>query len=91
MMTSQPAAIWRLGDRGVLAPGYAADITIFDPDTVAPRLPHVVQDIPGDAKRLEQFADGFAATIVNGEVLIRDGEATGARPGKLLRSSSASR
>jgi N-acyl-D-amino-acid deacylase len=88
MMTSQPAAIWRLRDRGVLAPGYAADITIFDPATVGPRMPHVVQDIPGNAKRLEQKADGFAATIVNGQVLIRDGEETGARPGRLLRAST---
>ena len=91
MMTSKPAAIFRLHDRGRLAPGYAADITIFDPDTVGPRKPHVVQDIPGNAKRLEQKADGFAATIVNGEVLIRDGEPTEARPGKLLRSSTLSR
>jgi N-acyl-D-aspartate/D-glutamate deacylase len=89
MMTSRPADIWRLRGRGRLAPGYAADITIFDPDTVAPAMPHVVEDLPGKAKRIEQHAVGFVATIVNGEVLIRDGEPTDARPGRLLRAQQA--
>ena len=78
MMTSRPADIWRLRGRGRLAPGQAADITIFDPDTVAPAMPYVVDDLPGKAKRIEQHAVGFVATIVNGEVLIRDGEPTDA-------------
>ena len=86
MMTSRPADIWRLGGRGRLVPGNAADITIFDPDAVAPAMPHVVEDLPGSAKRIEQHAVGFVATIVNGEVLIRDGEPTDARPGRLLRA-----
>jgi N-acyl-D-aspartate/D-glutamate deacylase len=89
MMTSKPADMWRLRDRGRLAPGYAADITVFDPDTVAPLMPYVVADLPGGAKRIEQRADGFAATIVNGEVLTRDGEPTEARPGRLLRLTRA--
>jgi N-acyl-D-aspartate/D-glutamate deacylase len=66
-------------------PGHAADITIFDPETVAPLMPYVVDDLPGGAQRLEQQAEGFAATIVNGEVLTRDGKPTEARPGRLLR------
>ena len=69
MITSRPADIWRLRDRGRLAPGYAADITIFDADTVAPLMPRVVQDLPGGAKRIEQRAEGFTATIVNGQDL----------------------
>ena len=89
MMTSRPADIWRLRGRGRLAPGHAADITIFDPDTVAPAMPYVVEDLPGKAKRIEQHAVGFVATIVNGEVLIRDGEPTDARPGRLLRAQQA--
>ena len=86
MMTSRPADIWRLRDRGRLTPGSAADITIFDPDTVAPSMPYVVDDLPGRAKRIEQHAVGYVATIVNGQVLIRDGQPTDARPGRLLRA-----
>jgi N-acyl-D-amino-acid deacylase len=85
MITLQPARTWRLRDRGVLGAGFAADITIFDPDTVAPLMPKVVYDLPGGARRYEQRAEGFAATIVNGQVFTRDGEATEARPGRLLR------
>jgi N-acyl-D-amino-acid deacylase len=85
MITLQPARTWRLRDRGVLGAGFAADITIFDPDTVAPLMPKVVYDLPGGARRYEQRAEGFAATIVNGQVFTRDGEATEERPGRLLR------
>jgi N-acyl-D-amino-acid deacylase len=85
MITSRPADIYRLHDRGRLFPGYAADITIFDLATVAPKMPHIVQDVPGGAKRIEQFADGIVATIVNGRFLTRDGVATDDRPGRLLR------
>jgi N-acyl-D-amino-acid deacylase len=86
MITSRPAGIWRLRDRGRLVPGAAADITIFDPESVAPSMPHVAEDLPGGAKRIEQRAVGYAATIVNGQVLIRDGEPTDARSGRLLRA-----
>jgi N-acyl-D-aspartate/D-glutamate deacylase len=86
MITARPAAIWNLADRGQLAPGFAADIAIFDAATVGPRLPTLVTDVPGENARFEQHADGFAATIVNGQVLTRDGAATGARPGRLLRA-----
>jgi N-acyl-D-aspartate/D-glutamate deacylase len=90
MVTSRPAKIWRLHDRGLLAPGYGADVAVFDPDAVAPMMPTVVQDLPGGAKRIEQHAEGFAATIVNGRVLIRDGVPTEARPGRLLRAQQPS-
>jgi N-acyl-D-amino-acid deacylase len=86
MITSRPAGIWRLHDRGRLAPGFAADITVFDPATVGPLMPEIVYDLPGGARRFEQKAVGFAATVVNGQVLTRDGAATEARPGRLLRS-----
>jgi N-acyl-D-amino-acid deacylase len=86
MITHQPARVWGLHDRGVLAPGYAADITIFDAATVAPLMPQVANDLPGGSTRIVQRARGYAATIVNGQVLTRDGEATEARPGRLLRA-----
>jgi N-acyl-D-aspartate/D-glutamate deacylase len=89
MVTSRPADIWHLRDRGRLAPGFAADLTVFDPATIAPRMPRVVDDLPGGAKRIEQEADGFVATVVNGEVLVRDGVPTTARPGRLLRAAPA--
>lgn len=85
MITLQPARMWRLPDRGMVAPGYAADITIFDAGTVAPLVPDVVHDLPGGASRLEQRATGYTATIVNGQVFTRDGVATEARAGRLLR------
>jgi N-acyl-D-aspartate/D-glutamate deacylase len=87
MITSRPARAWRLHDRGMVAPGYAADITIFDPQTVAPLYPQVLHDLPGGAHRLEQHAQGYMATIVNGEVLTRDGQASETRPGRLLRAN----
>ncbi len=86
MITSRPADIWRLAGRGRLVEGYAADITIFDPATVAPRMPTVVEDLPGGAVRIDQRADGYRATIVNGQVLTENGEPTEARPGRLLRA-----
>ena len=85
MITRQPAAMWRLHDRGLLREGYAADVTIIDLDRVAPDMPEVVTDLPGGARRLVQTAQGYVATVVNGEVLTRDGKATEARPGRLLR------
>ena len=85
MITSRPAHVWRLGDRGRLAPGYAADIAVFDPETVAPLMPKVVHDLPGQAPRIEQRAAGFKATIVNGKVLTYDGQPSEDRPGRLLR------
>jgi N-acyl-D-amino-acid deacylase len=87
MITRQPAEAWRLHDRGMLAPGYAADITVFDPDTVAPLMPRVVHDVPAGGTRLDQRAQGYKATVVNGQVFTKDGEATEIRPGRVLRRS----
>ena len=85
MITRQPAKLWRLHDRGVLAEGYAADITVFDPDSVAPEMPEVVTDLPGGSRRLIGKAQGYKATFVNGDMLMHDGEPTEARSGQLLR------
>jgi N-acyl-D-amino-acid deacylase len=89
MITHQPAKLWHLHDRGRLASGYAADITVFDPDTVAPETPRVVSDVPGGASRFEQRAVGYHATIVNGQVFTQDGKPTEARAGRLLRGGRA--
>jgi len=91
MMTSRPAKIWKLNDRGLLREGYAADITIFDPATVAPRVPVVAHDLPGGSPRLFQKAEGYKATIVNGQIFMRDGEPTQARAGRLLRATNGAR
>jgi N-acyl-D-aspartate/D-glutamate deacylase len=90
MITRQPALLWRLHDRGLLQEGYAADITVFDPEAVAPEMPEVVTDLPGGSKRLIGKAQGYKATFVNGEMLMRDGEPTEARAGQLLRGGRLS-
>jgi len=88
-MTQVPARAWGFDDRGVLAEGKAADINVFDPETVAPNLPELRHDLPSGAPRLRQTATGFRATIVNGGVLVEDGETTGLTPGSLLRGPLA--
>ena len=90
-MTRVPAEAWGFADRGLLAPGMAADINIFDLTTITPDLPELVHDLPGGARRLRQTASGFKATVVNGEVLVENGEPTGATPGRLLRGPLADR
>ena len=90
-MTQVPAEAWGFADRGLLAPGMAADINIFDLSTVTPDLPELVHDLPGGARRLRQTASGFKATLVNGEVLVENGEPTGATPGRLLRGPLSDR
>ena len=84
-MTSGPARVLGLKDRGALQPGLRADINVFDPDKVAERQPVLVHDFPGGAPRYIQKSLGYKTTIVNGEVTLVDGEHTGARAGKVLR------
>jgi N-acyl-D-amino-acid deacylase len=86
-LTFDGASIFGLYDRGLLRPGMAADITIFDPDTVRPLPLEVVHDFPTGAKRIKEPAAGIMATVVNGEVLMEDGKHTGALPGRVLRNS----
>jgi N-acyl-D-aspartate/D-glutamate deacylase len=84
-MTSDTARLYGLGDRGVLAPGRRADLNVIDFDALRLDLPQLVHDLPGGARRLVQQAHGYLATVVAGEVTFRDGEDTGARPGRLVR------
>ena len=76
-----------LNDRGILAPGYKADINIVDLEKMQLRKPEVHFDLPAGGRRLMQYADGYVATIVNGVPIYLDGESTGARPGRLVRGS----
>jgi len=86
-LTFDSASIFGLYDRGLLRPGLAADITIFDPDTVRPLPLEVVHDFPTGAKRINEPAEGILATVVNGEVLMENGKHTGALPGRVLRNT----
>ncbi|HJU09405.1 MAG TPA: amidohydrolase family protein [Candidatus Binataceae bacterium] len=88
-LTFDLASFWGLKGRGLLREGNYADVVVFDPATVAPQMPTLEYDLPAGARRLKQKAVGIKATIVNGEVLLRDNEHTGALPGKLLRGPLA--
>ncbi|MCU0886741.1 MAG: amidohydrolase family protein [Rubritepida sp.] len=78
-----------LHDRGRIAPGLKADINVIDFDRLAIRQPEMHYDLPAGGKRLVQGAEGYAATIVSGEIVHRHGEATGALPGRLVRGARA--
>src|SRR5687767_3108890 len=91
MLTLVPATLWGFHDRGLIREGMAADFVVFDPDTIMAEMPEVVDDLPAGARRLVQRTRGVAATVVNGQVLLRDGKHTGALPGKLLRGPLARR
>ena len=88
-LTRDSASAIGLVDRGVVAPGYKADINVIDYDRLQLRQPEVVYDLPSGGRRLVQRTDGYVATIVSGVPVYRDGEATGALPGRLVRGASA--
>jgi N-acyl-D-aspartate/D-glutamate deacylase len=83
------AVLVGLNDRGVLAPGYRADVNVVDLDGIRISPPEMRTDLPAGGKRLVQTASGYKATIVAGEVVSRDGEPTGALPGRLIRGPQA--
>lgn len=76
-----------LSDRGVIAPGFKADVNVIDYDKLHLHPPKVHYDLPVGGRRLLQQVDGYDATIVSGVVTQRDGNATGAHPGKLVRGA----
>lgn len=84
-MTSGPAKVLGLNDRGVLSVGMKADVNVFDADEVCELQPTLVHDFPNGAPRFIQKSRGFKATIVNGAVSLRNGELTGTRAGEVLR------
>ena len=89
MLSFEGASAYGFHDRGLLRVGLQADLAIFDPDTIAPALPTLEHDLPGGARRLKQKAVGMRATVVAGQVLLRDGEHTGALPGRVIRGPLA--
>jgi N-acyl-D-aspartate/D-glutamate deacylase len=84
-LTFRVASVFGLSDRGLLRPGLAADIAVFDPATINTLEPEYVRDLPGNETRMIQRATGVPFTVVNGEVVIENGAPTGALPGKVLR------
>ena len=87
MQTADTAGFVGLGDRGRLAPGYRADVNVIDFDGLRLQPPKLHADLPAGGKRLMQHADGYRATLVAGEVIVRDGALTDARPGRLVRGA----
>ncbi|MGB8406836.1 MAG: amidohydrolase family protein [Mycobacterium sp.] len=89
-LTSVPADVAGLADRGRIAAGYKADLNIIDHEALTLHKPTVVHDLPAGGRRLDQTADGYVATIVSGEVIAANGVPTDARPGKLVRGRQSS-
>jgi N-acyl-D-amino-acid deacylase len=83
--TQDTAQIYGMKDRGVLKPGYLADINIIDFDNLSLPSPYVAFDLPAGGRRLVQTAHGYLATIKTGQVIMENGEKTGELPGKLVR------
>jgi N-acyl-D-amino-acid deacylase len=79
------ARLYGLNDRGVLAPGYLADLNVIDMDALKLGKPWLAFDLPAGGKRLLQKADGYACTIKSGQVTFRDGQYLGVHPGTLIR------
>ena len=76
-----------LHDRGRIEPGLRADLNVIDYDRLKVLPPEVAYDLPAGGRRLIQKAEGYVATIVGGEITYRDGEPTGALPGRLVRGA----
>ncbi|MFB1295986.1 amidohydrolase family protein [Mycobacterium sp. pW049] len=84
-LTSVPARVAGLADRGRIAVGYKADLNVIDTEALRLHKPVVVSDLPAGGRRLDQTAEGYVATIVSGEVIAENGVPTDARPGALIR------
>jgi N-acyl-D-aspartate/D-glutamate deacylase len=89
MLSFVPASHWGIPGRGLLRTGWAADVIVFDPERIAPLMPELTYDLPAGARRLKQKSTGLLATVVNGQVLLRHNEHTGAFPGQLMRGPLA--
>ena len=86
-LTFDSASAFGIYDRGLLQPGMAADLVVFDPDTVQPLTQDVVHDFPNDGWRMRELAEGIHYTVVNGEVLLEKGTHTGSYPGRVLHNA----
>jgi N-acyl-D-aspartate/D-glutamate deacylase len=87
-MTSKPAAMLGLADRGRITPGLKADLNVIDFDRLTLKAPRMLRDLPSGGRRLTQDATGYVATLVSGAVIQRDGVATNALPGRMVERSS---
>ncbi|MCH2170719.1 amidohydrolase family protein [Myxococcota bacterium] len=85
--TRDTAELVGLNDRGLIAPGMKADVNLIDFEALAVRSPEMRHDLPTGAKRLVQAADGYHTTIVSGEIVLEQGEHSGALPGQLVRGA----
>jgi N-acyl-D-aspartate/D-glutamate deacylase len=88
-LTRDTARVIGLNDRGLIKPGYRADFNVIDFDRLKLNMPEVVHDLPAGGRRILQRASGYDATIVKGAIISRDGQETGARPGRLVRGAQA--
>jgi len=86
-LTYDSASAFGIYDRGLVQPGMAADLVVFDPDTVAPVKEDVVHDFPANGWRMRELAEGIHYTVVNGEVLLEKGQHTGAHPGRVIKNA----
>lgn len=87
MLTRQPAELYSLLDRGLIAEGMVADVNVIDFDALALRRPRIVHDLPAGGSRFLQDVDGLVLTIKAGQVIYESGEHTGALPGRLVRGA----
>lgn len=86
LMTSEPASLFGLKDRGVLTTGAIADVVVFDPETVGSEPVRLVNDLPGGSARLTAGSVGVEHVFVNGTAIMTDGQPTGKTPGTVLKS-----
>jgi len=86
-LTFDSATAFGIYDRGLLQPGMAADVVVFDPETVRPVAEDVVHDFPSEGWRMRELAEGIHYTVVNGEVLLEKGTHTGNLPGRVLTNA----
>jgi N-acyl-D-aspartate/D-glutamate deacylase len=84
-LSAVPAALYGFHDRGVVRPGAAADLVVWDPARLAPGATRWVEDFPAGGGRFVVDAEGYVALVVNGTIVRRDGSETDARPGRVLR------
>ena len=87
MLAQVPARVAGLADRGLLRPGYKADLNVIDPVRLTLHCPEVKHDLPSGGRRLDQRATGFDATVVAGCIIRRHDQPTQALPGRLIRGA----
>jgi N-acyl-D-aspartate/D-glutamate deacylase len=87
-LSGEIAAAFEIRDRGILKPGYAADVTVFDPATIGACEPEWADDYPGGVRRLVQRSEGVQYTIVNGRPIYEEGRLTGDLPGQVIRGTA---